>query len=124
MFDRARDAARTCVEGFTVKDLVWENEKVCGVVGDDRGSECRREFRASIVVGADGYRSIVARKVGSYAIDPAHRWVAIRRYYRNVTGLSDCIELHYVSAVTPDYFWIFPLNDGFATSASACRRRP
>ena len=78
------------------------------------GSGCRREFRACIVVGADGYRSTVARKVGSYAIDPAHRLVAIRRYYRNVTGLSDCIELHYVSAVTPGYFWIFPLNDGFA----------
>jgi flavin-dependent dehydrogenase len=66
------------------------------------------------VVGADGYRSIVARKVGSYAIDPAHWLVAIRRYYRNVARLSDGIELHYVSTVTPGYFWIFPLDDGFA----------
>jgi geranylgeranyl reductase family protein len=114
LFNRARAAATTCVEGFTVEDLIWENEKVCGVVGHDSASGLRREFRAHIVVGADGYRSTVARKVGSYAIDPAHWLVAIRRYYRNVARLSDCIELHYVSAVTPGYFWIFPLDDGFA----------
>jgi geranylgeranyl reductase family protein len=114
LFDRARAAAATCVEGFTVEDLIWENSKVCGVVGYDSASKRRREFRACIVVGADGYRSTVARKVGSYAIDPAHRLVAIRRYYRNVARLSDCLELHYVSAVTPGYFWIFPLDDGLA----------
>jgi menaquinone-9 beta-reductase len=114
LFNRARAAATTCVEGFTVDDLIWENDKVCGVVGHDNASELRREFRACIVVGADGYRSTVARKVGSYAIDPAHWLVAIRRYYRNVARLSDGIELHYVSTVTPGYFWIFPLDDGFA----------
>ena len=114
LFNRARAAVTTCVEGFTVDDLIWENDKVCGVVGHDNASELRREFRACIVVGADGYRSTVARKVGSYAIDPSHQLVAIRRYYRNVARLSDGIELHYVSTVTPGYFWIFPLDDGFA----------
>jgi menaquinone-9 beta-reductase len=114
LFSRARAAATTCVEGFTVDGLVCENHRVCGVVGHDSTSGLRREFRSSIVVGADGYRSIVARQVGSYAIDPAHWLVAIRRYYRNVAGPPDCIQLHYVSAVTPGYFWIFPLDDGFA----------
>ena len=114
LFNRAQAAVTTCVEGCTVDDLIWENDKVCGVVGHDNASELRREFRACIVVGADGYRSTVARKVGSYAIDPAHWLVAIRRYYRNVARLSDGIELHYVSTVTPGYFWIFPLDDGFA----------
>ena len=114
LFNRARAAAAACLEGFTVKDLLWDKDKVCGVVGHDSVSGLRREFRGRIVVGADGYRSSVARKVGSYAIDPAHWMVAIRCYYRNVARLSDSIELHYVSAVTPGYFWIFPLNDGFA----------
>jgi geranylgeranyl reductase family protein len=110
----ARAAGTTCVEGFTVDDLIWENGKVCGVAGHDSGSGTRQEYRAHIVVGADGYRSIIARKVGTYAIHPAHWIVAIRRYYRNVARLSDCIELHYVSAVTPGYFWIFPLDNGLA----------
>jgi menaquinone-9 beta-reductase len=114
LFDHARAAAATCLEGFAVDDVIWENGGVCGVVGRDTGSDFQREFRARIVVGADGYRSVVARKVGRYAINPAHWMVAIRRYYRNVVGLSDRIELHYVSAVTPGYFWIFPLPDGLA----------
>jgi geranylgeranyl reductase family protein len=114
LLNRARAVGTTCVEGFTVDELVWENGKVCGVVGHDSGSGARREYRGCIVVGADGYRSIVARKVGTYAIHPAHWIVAIRRYYRNVARVSDCIELHYVSAVTPGYFWIFPLDNGLA----------
>ena len=41
--------------------------------------------------------------------------VAIRCYYRNVARLSEFHRVAFVSAVTPGYFWIFPLNDGFAT---------
>ena len=114
LFDRARAVTTTCAEEFVVDDVVWENGVVCGVVGRDKVTGRQREFRARIVVGADGYRSVVARKVGSYAVNPAHWAVSIRRYYRNVGGLSDRIELHYVSAVTPGYFWIFPLPDGLA----------
>ena len=114
LFERARAAATTCLEEFAVEDLLWQDGRVCGVVGRDKSSGLKREFHARIVVGADGYRSIVARKIGSYAIDPLHWLVAIRCYQRNVAGLSDRIELHYVSAVTPGYFWIFPLENGLA----------
>jgi geranylgeranyl reductase family protein len=128
LFDRAKAVATQCLEEFTVDDLVWEDGRVCGVVGREKPSGLRREFRGRIVIGADGYRSIVARKVGAYGIDPAHWLVAIRRYYRNVARLSDCIELHYVSAVTPGYFWMFPLDNGLANVgigmlASAMDRR-
>ena len=114
LFDRARVAAATCLEGFSVEDLVWEGGRVCGVVGCDKSSGLERQFRGRVVVGADGYRSIVARKVGSYAIDPAHWLVAIRCYQRDVAEISDRIELHYLSAVTPGYFWIFPADEGVA----------
>lgn len=114
LFDRARQAATVCEEGFAVDDLLWDGDRVCGVRGRDLASGATREHHGRIVIGADGYRSIVARKVGCYAIDPSHWLVAIRRYYRNVGGLSDRIELHYVSAVTPGYFWIFPLENGLA----------
>ena len=128
LFDRARAAAATCLEGFSVQDLVWEGGRVCGVVGCNKSSGLVRQFRGRVVVGADGYRSIVARKVGSYAIDPAHWLVAIRCYQRNVAELSDRIELHYLSAVTPGYFWIFPADEGLANVgiamlASVMKRR-
>lgn len=112
LFDHARAVTTTSLEGFAVDDVIWENGSVCGVVGLDKTSGLRREFRARMVIGADGYRSVVARKVGKYAINPAHWLVSVRRYYRNVAGPTDRIELHYVSGVTPGYFWIFPLPDG------------
>ncbi len=114
LFERARAVAMKCLEEFAVDDVVCENGLVCGVLGQEGLSGVRREFRGRIVVGSDGYRSVVARKVGSYAVDPAHSSVAVRRYYRNVAGLSDAIELHYLSVVNPGYFWIFPLPDGVA----------
>ncbi|UCH11574.1 MAG: NAD(P)/FAD-dependent oxidoreductase [Fidelibacterota bacterium] len=56
----------------------------------------------------------MARKTGLYHHDPRHWVVALRQYYQNVGGLTDQIELHYVDEVIPGYFWIFPLENGYA----------
>lgn len=111
LFDEARAVVDTWVEGFTVRDLVWENGQVCGVRGEGAS---KLEYRGRIVLGADGFGSIVARRAGLYRHDPRHWIVALRRYYRGVKGLSDQIELHYLDRVIPGYFWIFPLEDGNA----------
>jgi len=113
LFEEAKQAADDCREGFTVTDLVTEDGFVCGVRGR-QGDTDEIEYRGRIVLGADGYNSLVARKTGLYRHDPRHWVVALRQYYRNVGGLSDQIELHYVDEVIPGYFWIFPLEDGCA----------
>lgn len=87
---------------------------VCGVRGRSLASNQIEELAARIVLGADGYRSIVARRAGLYAHDPEHTATGVRAYYRNVSGLSDRIELHYVDAVRPGYLWIFPLDGDMA----------
>ena len=66
------------------------------------------------MLAADGYRSVVTRKLGLYHVDPRHWVVAIRQYFDGVSGLRDQIELHYVDNVRPGYFWIFPLENGSA----------
>ncbi len=113
LFEEARRAADTCREGFSVTDLVHEAGFVCGVRGR-QGNNAEVEHRGRIILGADGYNSLVARKTGLYQHDPRHRVVALRQYYRNVGGLTDQIELHYVDEVIPGYFWIFPLENGCA----------
>ncbi len=113
LFEEAKQAADDCREGFTVTDLVTEAGFVCGVRGR-QGDEAEVEHRGRIVLGADGYNSLVARKTGLYQHDPRHWVVALRQYYRNVGGLTDQIELHYVDEVIPGYFWIFPLENGCA----------
>jgi geranylgeranyl reductase family protein len=113
MFEEAKQRADRCIEGITVTDLIWENGFVSGVQGRTKDEE-GIEFRSRLVLGADGYNSLVARKTGLYRHDPRHWVVALRQYFRNVGGLTDQIELHYVDEVIPGYFWIFPLEEGYA----------
>jgi flavin-dependent dehydrogenase len=58
-------------EAFTVADLLWENDRVVGVRGRTRSGTVVSE-RASLVVGADGMHSLVARAVAapSYDVGP------------------------------------------------------
>ncbi len=114
LFREARSAADTCIEEFTVRDLIVEDGQVCGIRGKQAGCSETVDYRGRIVLGADGFNSIVARKAGLYKHEPRHSIVALRCYYQNVKGLTDQIELQYVDAVSPGYFWIFPLENGYA----------
>ena len=113
LFQRAQTVADRTIEGFTVREVLKEGEQVCGVSGRLDSGE-KQEIRGKVVLGADGFNSIVARKLGLYSHDPKHWIVALRCYYKNIKGLTDQIELHYVDEVIPGYFWIFPLEEGYA----------
>ena len=106
MFEQARKVSDV-EEGFSVSDLLIEGDKVIGVKGKSKeGSE--KEFKGSIVFGADGPNSIVSKRMGLYSMDMEHTAVGIRCYYENVGDLTDQIELHYIEEINPGYFWIFP----------------
>jgi len=112
LFQNAKSMCAKTIEGFTVTDVLKEGERVVGVSGimaRAEGEGKALEFRADVVVGADGAGSVVARKLGSVNGDEAHQCAAARAYYENVEGLSDKIELHFVKESLPGYFWIFPL---------------
>jgi geranylgeranyl reductase family protein len=94
-------------EGFFVKDLLFDDKRVVGVSGKTDNGD-RKEYRANIVLGADGPNSIVSKKAGLYQMDIDHTAIGIRCYYENVKDLTDQIELHYIEEMIPGYFWIFP----------------
>jgi geranylgeranyl reductase family protein len=101
------------IEGLNVKDITRENGQVLGISGQNGNGE-KMKFTAKITVGADGFNSIVSRKMNLYDRDPRHWLVATRAYYKGVTDLNDSIELHYVKETLPGYFWIFPADNGLA----------
>ena len=107
LFAKARAAAAQTLEGFAVRELLREGEQVCGVRGRTADGT-RLEFRAPLVLGCDGFNSIVARKSGLYRHESRDWMVALRQYFEGVAGLSDQIELHFIDEVRPGYFWIFP----------------
>lgn len=113
LFQKASQVADRTIEGFTVKDLLCEEGCVIGVTGlSEDGNE--QTFRSRVVLGADGFSSVVARKLDLYQHDPKHWVVALRQYYRDVKGLDNQIELHFIDEVIPGYFWIFPIEDNLA----------
>lgn len=104
-----RQANVYCFEGFTVQQVVVEDD---GVLVRAAG----QEWRSKIVVGADGAHSIVAKTLAGHTIDKKHYSGGLRQYYQGVTGFhpDNLIELHFFKSIAPGYFWIFPLPDGRA----------
>lgn len=108
LFQHAKKYA-TVMENTAVAEMLVENGAVVGVK-----TQSGQEFRAKVVVGADGAQSVVARKTGAVEIPKEHHCTALRVYYKNIKNLTPNIELHFVNSILPGYFWIFPLEDGIA----------
>ena len=69
-----------------------------------------------MIVGAEGRGSIVAKQLAKHKVEQKHYSAGIRAYYKNVVGMhkENFIELHFLEAMQPGYFWIFPLPNGAA----------
>jgi 2-polyprenyl-6-methoxyphenol hydroxylase-like FAD-dependent oxidoreductase len=104
--DVAAEAGAEVRQGFTVKELLWEDGRVVGIRGRDASGQTVEE-RAAIVIGADGTGSFVARSVDApaYHEQPTHT-VNVYSYWRGVD--LEGIELY----SRPDRFFIaIPTND-------------
>lgn len=112
LFERA-DTVTDTLQGFSVKDILYDNNNISGIIGETKEGE-EKLFKAPIVMGCDGANSIISRKLGLYEMDMDNTSIAIRCYYSGVEGLTDQIELHYISEVNPGYLWLFPAGDNIA----------
>lgn len=91
---RARAAGARVNEGVRVTGLELDSaQRVSGVeVVDTRGA--RQALSASLVVGADGLRSIVSRRLGLARTRWAQRRLALVSHYVGVEGMGDSGEMH------------------------------
>ena len=87
-----------------------------GVTHSINQNGIERKITTKLVVGADGARSVVKRKLQGFEQDDDHYCGGIRAYYNNVAGLhkENYLELHFMKELLPGYFWIFPLPGGAA----------
>jgi geranylgeranyl reductase family protein len=84
----ARDAGVTVLEGERVSDILRAGEAVTGVVTS------QGVLRARLVVGADGRRSIVARRLSLLREHARLRKWAVRAHFEGVQGLEERGEMH------------------------------
>jgi len=107
LFDAARREANV-IEGRAVTGVLIDNGAV-------RGVECGgRRITAGVTIGADGYNSVIARKLGLYRYDPRRWYVATRLYYRGLDCSPQTAEAHFTAETLPGFFWIFPCGEGVA----------
>tara|TARA_Y100001934_G_C12249689_1_gene724458 strand:- start:52 stop:1278 length:1227 start_codon:yes stop_codon:yes gene_type:complete len=111
LFEKAKEVTEI-IENFNVNDLIYENNKIIGISGKHKKEV--HQIYAPLVLGCDGAKSTIARKLGFHTEDQENTAIAIRCYYEGVKGLTDQIELHFVDEVLPGYFWLFPAGDNIA----------
>ncbi len=94
-------------------DVIKEDDGLIAHLKNANGSY-QKKFK--LIVGADGDRSIVAKKLNPLKKNLTNYCAGLRAYYNGVKGTheNNFIELHFLKELLPGYFWIFPMNDGSA----------
>jgi len=92
LVDRAREVGVEVRERARVAGLVWRDGTVEGVTAvNGAGPET---LRARLVIGADGRRSVVARRLGLLREHPRLRKFAVRGYWSGMEGLEERGQMH------------------------------
>ncbi|MES2523603.1 MAG: NAD(P)/FAD-dependent oxidoreductase [Gemmatimonadota bacterium] len=112
LVDRARAAGVRVVEGVKLESLLMDGALVKGA--RMRTTSGMHELRASLVVGADGLRSVVARRLGLARSSRWPRRVALVGHYRNVRGIGTLGEMH---VRTHGYVGLAAVGDGITNVA-------
>ncbi|MFE9581689.1 NAD(P)/FAD-dependent oxidoreductase [Nocardia sp. NPDC006044] len=117
LVDAAGNAGVEVIHGFTVNELIFDGDTVAGIRGQ-AGEGAEQEFRAKLVIGADGSNSTVAKAVGAevYEGSPAACFI----YYSYYDGLD--WGMQHRTGFGEQQFASWPTNDGLALVAVMRKR--
>jgi geranylgeranyl reductase family protein len=102
---------------LTEMELTEVQPHINGIDIKCRNQQKEIEFKnVKMLIGAEGDRSIIGKKLGGIKKENLHYCAGIRAYYEGVKDLhsNNFIELHFLPEMLPGYFWIFPLPNGQA----------
>ncbi|HZK79176.1 MAG TPA: geranylgeranyl reductase family protein, partial [Gemmatimonadaceae bacterium] len=94
LLDRARAAGARVMEEMRVTDVTKDdNGRVSGVLTSS-GSAGPAELKADLVIGADGLRSVVGRRLGLIRASRWPRRIALVTHYSGVEDVRDFGEMY------------------------------
>jgi flavin-dependent dehydrogenase len=113
LLDRARSAGAKVEEGIRVNDVVRDpSGRVRGVaLGNGKTGEI---LEADLVVGADGLRSVVGRRLGLIRTARWPRRIALVSHYRGVSDVGAYGELFVTAS---GYFGVVSVGNGLTNFA-------
>jgi len=112
---RAREAGARINERVRVADVLRDARDVVRGVRTLAANGSAEEVRARIIIGADGLRSVIARRLGLARTATWPRRISLVAHYRGVLDVSDYGEMH----VERDGFvGIADVGDGVTTVAA------
>jgi len=109
--DAALGAGAEVREGIKVEELVYDDGAVGGVTARLAGNGQRETYKARVVVGADGLRSVVARRLGR-VFGSAPRRIAFTAHVSDARDVNDLGEMH---VGRPGYVGLGPIGNGVTT---------
>ena len=114
LLDRAREAGARVEEGCRVIDVSRDAlGRVNGVQVSSSGGP-PRVINADLVIGADGLRSIIGRRLGLIRTSRWPKRIALVTHYCNVRGIGDYGEMH---VDREGYFGVAKVGNGLANVA-------
>lgn len=94
LLDAARRGGARVVEGASVHDVTLDRAgRASGVTVATDGRQAR-PLRARLVIGADGLRSVVARRLGLTRTSRFPRRIALVTHYAGIADIGDLGEMH------------------------------
>ncbi len=98
---------------------ILENSRLQKVISNENQVECTfkdgTQITANIIIGCDGANSIVSRQLANFDKSQGSSSVAVRAYFKDIEGMESGVnEFHFFKEFMPGYFWIFPLENGWA----------
>jgi menaquinone-9 beta-reductase len=94
LVERAQSGGARLAEHTRVTDVLRDGAgRVCGVSILDE-NRARRELFAPLVIGADGLRSVIGRRLGLTRVSRVPRRMAFVAHFRNVPDVSEVGEMH------------------------------
>ncbi|HEU5217895.1 MAG TPA: NAD(P)/FAD-dependent oxidoreductase [Gemmatimonadales bacterium] len=87
---------------------------------DGAGERPEETIEAKVLVGADGARSLVRRRLGIPYNSPRHTGVSIRQYTTVEDGGVRALEFDFLPDLQPAYGWYFAVSDHRANIGVVC----
>jgi len=114
LFNKLDKNYANVLDGTELLDVIKTNDEI--TIQLKNNIESFEIKNIKMLIGAEGDRSLVAKKLSDIKKENDHYCAGIRAYYEGVTELHDqnFIELHFLEELLPGYFWIFPLPNGQA----------